>query len=165
MSAGPSKTNPNPTPDRDLSKLAPKFRDAVLAAIAECKTNGLDAMIYEGYRSLQLQQIYYARGRTVIPPIHTVTNAPTNLYSWHGYGLAVDIVDSTKFWEPDGGENWFKKVAEIFKRHQCNWGGDWKHPDTPHMQWVNCKPSPSDEARRLLTVSGLAAVWQAVGAV
>lgn len=164
MSAG---NNPaNPKPDGDLSKLAPNFRAAVEAAIAECNNpaNELDAMVYEGYRSLQLQQIYYARGRTVIPPTHTVTNAPTNLYSWHGYGLAVDVVHKTKYWEPPGGEGWFKKVAEIFKKHDCNWGGDWKHPDTPHMQWGKCKPSPSDAARDLLAKEGVQAVWKAVGA-
>lgn len=122
-------------------------------------------MVYEGFRSLQLQQIYYARGRTVIPPTYTVTNAPTNLFSWHGYGLAVDIVHQTQFWTPPEGEVWFKKVADVFKQHDCKWGGDWTHPDTPHMQWGACKPSPSDEARNLLATRGLQAVWEAVGAI
>ena len=165
MSAGDNHNNPNP--DRDLSKLAPKFRDAVLLAIAECNDPaGLnaDAMVYEGYRTLELQQIYYARGRTVIPPTRTVTNAPTNLFSWHGYGLAVDIVHKTLFWNPPGGEAWFKRVADVFKQNSCKWGGDWTHADTPHMQWGQCKPSPSDEARRLLATGGVAAVWKAVGA-
>lgn len=161
MSAG-ENTN-NPKPDRDLSKLAPKFHAAVDAAIAACNAAGLDAMVYEGFRSLELQQIYYARGRTVIPPPHTVTNAPTNLYSWHGYGLAVDVVHRVKFW--DMPENWFKNVADVFKANGCKWGGDWTHPDTPHMQWGACKPSPSDEARNLLATRGLQAVWEAVGAI
>jgi peptidoglycan L-alanyl-D-glutamate endopeptidase CwlK len=164
MSAGANANANDPQPDRDLSKLAPKFRVAVDAAIAACQAQGLDAMVYEGFRSLELQQIYYARGRTVIPPPHTVTNAPTNLYSWHGYGLAVDIVHRTAFWNPPGGEAWFKNVAAVFKQNSCKWGGDWTHPDTPHMQWGACKPSPSDEARSLLAARGLQAVWDAVGA-
>ena len=65
----------------DLSLLAPKFAQAVIAAIAECQKAGLDAKVYEGYRSQELQALYYARGRTVIPPTRPVTNAPTNLYS------------------------------------------------------------------------------------
>jgi peptidoglycan L-alanyl-D-glutamate endopeptidase CwlK len=162
MSAGDSTDNPKP--DRDVAKLAPKFRVAVDAALAACAAAGLEVMVYEGFRSMELQKIYYARGRTVIPPASTVTNAPTNLYSWHGYGLAVDVVHKTLFWKPPGGEAWFKQVADIFKMHDCKWGGDWTHPDTPHMQWSRCKPSPSDEARHLLATQGLQAVWDAVGA-
>ena len=152
--------------NRDLALLAPAFRRAVEAAIEECNAppNPLNAMVYEAYRSAELQRIYYARGRTAIPPHHTVTNAATNLYSWHGYGLAVDVVHRTAFWEPPGGEKWFAKVAAIFKKHGCKWGGDWVSPDTPHMQWGRCRPSPSDEARRLLAADGIAAVWRAVGA-
>jgi D-alanyl-D-alanine carboxypeptidase len=144
---------------------APKFRDAVIAALAECKTAGLDAKVYEAYRSQELQALYYARGRTMIPPPKPVTNAPTNLQSWHGFGLAVDVIDRTLFWKPIGGEAWFAKVAVIFKRYDCSWGGDWKnYPDTPHFQWHLCKPSPSDEARALNAREGLPAVWAAVGA-
>jgi peptidoglycan L-alanyl-D-glutamate endopeptidase CwlK len=162
MSAGADANNP--TPDRDPSKLAPRFRAAVDNAIAACQARQLDAMVYEGFRSLQLQQIYYARGRTVIPPTHTVTNAPTNLFSWHGYGLAVDVVHRTAFWNPPEGEAWFRKVADVFKQNGCKWGGDWTKPDTPHMQWGKCKPSPSDAARSLLATQGLQAVWDAVEA-
>jgi hypothetical protein len=148
----------------DLNLLAPKFRTAVEAAIAACQTSGLDAMVYEGYRTQELQAIYYARGRTVIPPTKPVTNAPTNLASWHGYGLAVDVVDTKKFWSPDGGDDWFRRVAEVFKKHGCKWGGDWTKPDLPHFQWGKCKASPSNQARALIATGGIAAVWEAVGA-
>src|SRR3954451_24302338 len=107
MSAGGTGTTPKV--NRDLSLLAPKFAAAVTAAIDACNAAGMDAMVYEGYRSQELQAIYYARGRTVIPPTHTVTNAPTNLTSWHGYGLAVDVVHRVKYWEPPGGEAWFAR--------------------------------------------------------
>jgi len=162
MSAGDS--TPAPAPNRDLSLLAPKFRLAVESALADCKAAGYNAMVYEGYRSQVLQAIYYARGRTVIPPKSPVTNAFSNLFSWHGYGLAVDVVDAEKLWAPDGGEAWFKAVADIFKSNSCKWGGDWTQPDTPHMQWGLCKPSPSDKARALLANQGVAAVWAAVAA-
>lgn len=147
----------------DLKQLAPLFRQAVEAAIAECNNNGLDAMVYEAYRSQELQAQYYARGRTVIPPTETVTNAPTNLQSWHGYGLAVDVISRKKGWS--AGDKWFADVAAVFKRHDCKWGGDWKQRDLPHFQWHRCKASPSDEARKLVTTVGIPAVWQAVGAV
>lgn len=162
MSAG-TGTNPA-TVNRDLSLLAPRFREAVEAALHECDRRNLDAMLYEGYRSQELQAIYYARGRTVIPPQRTVTNAATNLRSWHGYGLAVDVVHRTQYWEPAGGLTWFRQVADVFKRHGCKWGGDWTSSDPPHMQWGRCRPSPSDEARRLLATEGIDSVWRAVRA-
>src|SRR5262245_14790440 len=73
MSAGSSDRAV--TVSRDLSLLAPTFRAAVEAAIAECQTRNLDAYVYEAYRSPELQAIYYARGRTVVPPTKPVTYA------------------------------------------------------------------------------------------
>ena len=151
--------------NKDLNLLAPKFREQVLLAIEECKKKDLDAIIYEGYRSQELQQIYYRRGRSVIPPEKPVTYAKTNLYSWHGYGLAVDVISAKYHWEPPGGIEWFKSVADIFKSHQCKWGGDWKRKDPPHFQWHLCKPSPSDTARTLIRNMGVEHVWKIVGAM
>ncbi len=147
----------------DLSELAPKFRAAVVQALAACRAQGLPAIVYEAYRTPELQALYYARGRTQIPPSYTVTNARSNLYSWHGYGLAVDVIHETKEW--DVSEAWFAQVAACFRAAGCKWGGDWKMKDLPHFQWGPCKPSPSDRARELMASGGREAVWQAVGAV
>lgn len=152
------------TVSRDLALLAPRFRDGVEAAIRECHAQGLDAWVYEGYRSNALQELYYSRGRTVIPPKGKVTNARSNLFSWHGYGLAVDVVSKKHLWKPPEGDAWFRKVAEIFKRHDCKWGGDWAMVDLPHFQWRRCKPSPSDRARMIISSQGIPAVWHEVGA-
>lgn len=149
--------------DRDMSKLAPLFRAAVELAVVECNAGGLDCFVYEAYRSQELQAIYYARGRTVVPPYKPVTNARSNLYSWHGYSLAVDVVSKAHGW--DRPDDWWLAVATIFKRHGCKWGGDWRQRDLPHFQWGRCKPSPSDLAREILATKGLEAVWAAVGAV
>jgi len=151
--------------NRDMSRLAPAFRQAVQAAIDECQSKGLDAMVYEGYRSQALAAMYYQRGRTVKPPFKTVTNAPSNLHSWHGFGLAVDVVHRTKFWAPPEGDAWFHRVGDIFKRHGCTWGGDWKMADLPHFQWDRCPPGPSDAARELIQSQGMQAVWLHFGAV
>ena len=149
----------------DPMLLAPIFRAAVDAAIAECNNaeNALQAMVYETYRSNELQTIYFARGRTVKPPNSPVTNAMNNLYSWHGYGLAVDVIHRSKQWNV--GPEWFRNVADIFKKHGCKWGGDWTKPDMPHFQWGLCKASPSANARELMRTQGVLAVWEAVGAL
>lgn len=152
-------------PTNKIDYLAPQFAHAVVSAIAECNNaeNQLNAYVYETYRSNELAQVYYRKGRDKPPPpAKTVTNAPNNLYSWHGYGLAVDVIHKTKGWE--AGDEWFAKVAEIFKKHGCDWGGHWKSPDKPHFQWSKCKPSPSSTARELMRTRGVEAVWDAVGA-
>jgi hypothetical protein len=161
MSAGAS--NSNLRVHNDLNELAPLFRAAVAKAIAECRAANLDAIVYEAYRTQELQSEYFARGRTKRPPLSTVTNAPSNLHSWHGYGLAVDVISESKRW--DAGRKWFEDVAAIFERNNCKWGGRWKSADLPHFQWHKCKASPSDEARRLITIQGAQAVWQAVQAI
>jgi len=160
MSAG--STESAPTVNRDLGRLAPAFRDAVEHAIADCQMRGLDAYVYEAYRSPELQALYYARGRTIVPPTKPVTYAATNLQSWHGYGLAVDVISRSQTWNrPDA---WFAQVAESFTKFGCRWGGEWKQRDLPHFQWGLCKPSPSDAARTLLAAGGFDAVWEELGA-
>lgn len=159
MSAGGNVAHVN----RGFVGLAPKFAAAVIAALEECNAAGLDAIAFETTRSDALAAVYYTRGR---PPSKEypkpVTNASTAAHSWHGYGLAVDVISASKEW--DAGDAWFAKVAEVFKRHGCKWGGDWKSKDRPHFQWAKCKDSPSDLARSLLRNEGVEAVWRACGA-
>ncbi|HEY2709891.1 MAG TPA: M15 family metallopeptidase [Caulobacteraceae bacterium] len=156
----------------DLALLAPLFHQAVSEAIAKCNDPArpggpLNAKVFEGMRTQARQAFLYAQGRTKPGP--KVTNAPTNVTSWHGFGLAVDVVHATKFWEPFGkdqkkNEQWFADVAAVFKATRCNWGGDWTHPDTPHMQWGKCPASPTDQIRATLKSGGLPAVWKALAA-
>lgn len=130
--------------------------------MAECHAAGLDVYVFETYRSLELQKLYYARGRTIKPPMKPVTKAKSNLYSWHGYGLAVDVISEKHGWKPPDG--WWTRVAAIFKKHGCDWGGDWKMRDLPHFQWGRCKASPSYRARQILAAEGMSGVWREVGA-
>jgi hypothetical protein len=149
--------------DHDLTKLAPAFRLAIEAGLRDCLAEGLDAVVYEAMRSEELQYLYWCRGRTVRPPDKPVTNARSARYSWHGYGLAVDVISRQYGW--DRSWTWWVQMAACFERHGCRWGGEWKSPDPPHLQWGRCKPSPSDRARELLATGGVRAVWQAVGAL
>ena len=96
-------------------------------------------------------------------PFNTpVTFASTHLESWHGYGLAVDVISRSRNWNQP--ESWFASVAKIFARHGCRWGGDWKRKDLPHFQWGACKPSPSPEARAMAEAGALQAIWTQLGA-
>ena len=164
MSAGASSIYPGEPVlyvHADLCFLAPKFRAAVKATLEECGERGLDAVVYESYRERATAVAYYKRGRD-IEAEGIVTNAPDETWSWHGYGLAVDIISASKGWKV--GETWHRMVAEVASKHGLKSGIDWKRPDLPHHQFGRCKASPSDEARRILRESGLPAVWRAVGA-
>ena len=146
----------------DLTFLAPKFAVAVKMAIAECDALGLEAVVFESYRTDALAKAYYAKGRTA--PGKIVTHAKDNVHSWHGFGLAVDVIHTRKRW--DAPDAWWQKMAAVFKRHSCNWGGDWRtFRDLPHLQFENCPASPDEEDRRLLLSDGLLAVWDRWGAL
>lgn len=166
MSAGAIGEYPGEPPlttHSDITLLAPKMQEAVVQFLKECDERGLHAKVQESFREHATAVAYYKRGRTQIPPHQIVTNAPDETWSWHGYGLALDVIHATKGW--NAGETWFAMMGEIAQRHEMKWGGNWTHPDLPHLQWGRCRATPSDLARRLLREGGLEAVWKAVGAL
>jgi peptidoglycan LD-endopeptidase CwlK len=155
---------------RSLDGCAPQFAQAVLDALADCDEQGFDAYVYESLRSEELQALYYARGRAkdengdwyIVNRNAVVTNARSALFSWHIYGVAVDVISLAHEW--DVSTEWRRGVTEIFKAHGLAAGADWPHPDLPHYQFAKCKRSPSDRARELYATGGLPLVWQVVGA-
>jgi hypothetical protein len=154
-------TTSAPQVQRDLRHLAPKFAAALAHGLNICWRTGLDPVVFEAVRSHELQRHYYAQGRT--RPGAVITYAPSALYSWHGYGLAVDVVSASKAWGFSA--EWIQRVATILKGVGLDWGGDWRRVDLPHFQWGTLKPSPSNRARELLDTGGIAAVWREVGAL
>lgn len=156
--------------DASLANLAPQFATAVRRALAECNdaANDFEVKVFEAFRSSARQKWLYEQGRT--RPGAIVTHARSSSTSWHGYGLAVDVVHTTRLWNPYGADTrandrWFHDVGAIFKRHGCNWGGDWTHPDPPHMQWGRCSASPSASTQAMFAAAaGVAGVWARVHA-
>lgn len=144
--------------DRSLAQLAPQFRGAVARVLWQLPT----ARLEETFRTPERQAFLYGFGRDYDDGRGIVTQAPTALYSWHGYGLGADLVHATMKW--DAPRSWFRLLGEVAQAHGLTWGGTWKRPDLPHVQWGKCKDSPSDDARRLYAEGGLHAVWRAVGA-
>lgn len=150
----------------DLDELAPAFRAAVEAAIAECEEAGTPVRVYEALRTHELAAMYH---------VLKVSKAPNGYKTWHFYGLACDLVHPAhgwKWWEstsPDA-TRWRDTVCRVFRSHDMDWGGDWTtFRDFPHWQWGRCKPSPSVTSIRLYNdagggLAGRQAVWAAVGA-
>jgi hypothetical protein len=161
----------------DPCRLAPGMRARVLAYMEEAKGIKLvrlekfDPIIFETARVDELQRIYYEQG---------TTNAPTAIYGWHFYELAIDVVSESKGWSVS--QAWWRLNASLMRKHDIDPGLDWKKPDEPHGQFGTLKASPSDIARTLYFgtpnwrgmktfasddprhITGLMKVWKAVGA-
>lgn len=160
--------------------LAPQMRTRVLAFVHECEDKyvtlddgseiPLDVRVFETLRTDDLQAIYFEQG---------TSKARTALWSWHGYGLAIDVI-SRQFewfggeaaktrWPSAGvrnrvGHKWFTAVATIAKRHGLKWGGDWTTVDLPHLYFGTLRATPSDVARKAIARGGKEEVWRLVGA-
>ena len=165
---------------RRMDVLAPKFRTAVEAGIAECHaqssiiltlrdksrhTLSLDPIVFETQRTNELQEIYFEQG---------TTQARTADHSWHFFSLSVDVISRDYEWFtgssaikrwPDRRVReqvallWFTSVALILKPHGLDWGGDWHRQDLPHFQLAGIPDSPTQEDRELYASGGLQAVW------
>ena len=131
-----------------IALLHPKLRDEALAIYEEiCKalTNSVCRFSYT-LRTFAEQDRLFAQGRTTKGA--RVTNARGG-FSYHNYGLALDIVllldrdkngtFETAIWDVkgdfdrDGRADWIE-VVNIFKQYGWEWGGDWRFVDNPHFQ-------------------------------
>lgn len=145
----------------DINLLRPKTKKLCELWIEECRKAGINLIISQTLRSMEIQDAYYAQGRenlesvnakrkkAKLAPIKTienkiVTNAKPGA-SPHNYGLAWDFVPIV-----NGKPDWnnlalFKKCGEIAKKlnfegYTLEWGGDFKTiKDYPHIQLKNWK--------------------------
>jgi len=130
-------------------RLHPTLRSKVERLIQLAEAQGMHLRVVEGYRSFE-QQAKISGAYTRAKPG----------YSFHNYGLAVDLV----FRDGKGGPSWsekhdWKRLGEMGKSLGLSWGGDWKHlVDRPHFQLVpNHRLS---EVRQLYQQGGLSRVWE-----
>jgi len=148
----------------NLDVLAPKFRDAVLHAFDSMHALGFDPIITESLRTAERQQWLYGFGRDYDDGRGVVTNAPTGQWSWHFFGLAVDVT-SKKMPDQPGWTFW-SNLGGAARRNELTWGGSWiRFTDLPHLQWGRCRQSPSTRAIQLYNEGGFEAVWHEVGAM
>ncbi len=109
--------------------------------IEQAKAKGIDIIITDDFRTIEVQDSLYKRGRT------TEGNIVTNVKggnSYHNYGLAIDFAlklnNGDVIWDlsydgNNNGEADWMEVVEIAKELGFEWGGDWKSfKDYPHLQ-------------------------------
>lgn len=147
-----------------VTMLAPKFRDKVNALCDALRTDGHRPLVFETLRTDERQAFLYGFGRQYDDGRGTVTNSATAALTWHGYGLAVDLVCADHLHAATDGFS--AALGTHARRLELEWGGDWaSFPDRPHVQWgPGMRRSPSTVAQSLRRQGKLAEVWRLVGA-
>jgi peptidoglycan LD-endopeptidase CwlK len=154
-------------PNRNINLLYPVFLEKVLRGLEIARSMGLMAYIFEGFRPNIRQEFLFAKGRS--GPGSIITNAKAG-FSWHNYGLAVDIVfDGSPMpgiqWAWDGDyvgdkKDDYKKLGDIMLAQGLEWLGTGELHDLPHFQLTRGYP-----ITKAFTVSqkfSLLAVWDAL---
>lgn len=118
---------------RQIYDLHPIVQTLSKKFIAACEGAGIDIIITSTYRDFESQNALYAQGRTTAGKI--VTNAKAG-QSFHNFRVAFDFVPVIH-----GKAQWddltlFAECGEIGKLCGLEWGGDWKKPDRPHLQYT-----------------------------
>lgn len=155
-----------------MDALAPRFRAVVEQVLADLRAWGYTPRVFETLRTEGRQQFLYGFGRRYDDGRGIVTQSATSADTWHGYGLAVDIICATRRW--DAPRDFWEVLGCSARRHGLVWGGDWngdwntadeRFSDRPHIQWGSgMRRSPSTNAVEIVTRGGLPGLWQTVNA-
>lgn len=158
---------------RDLAVLAPKFRAALERVLADLRGLGMDPLVIETLRTHDRQRFLYGFGRDYDDGRGTVTYSADADETWHGFGLAADVISQADRWNAPLA--FWEALGRSADRHGLLWGADWdgdgdwrdeRFTDFPHLQWgPPMRRSPSPRAGRLLALGGPPAVWREVGAL
>lgn len=166
-----------PPRDNNPDHLAPWFRGMIYNVVAAANqlldAHGYDNLqfdMFEGLRSNERQEWLYGSGRTYRGA--WCTNAATNAKSWHGFGLAADIVPrpviiSSQWgggktlgdftWDCDAGV--WALLNQAALANGCITGIHWHSVDEPHVQPACVPVTPTDEMRSVRDTKSLADVW------
>ena len=170
---GPAKVPAEVPVVRDLSVLAPRFRSALERVLETMRGLGFTPLVAETLRTDARQTFLYGFGRDYDDGRGVVTHAADADETWHGYGLAADVVCAKHLWGATPA--FWEALGRACARERLTWGGDWDGDgdsrdetflDRPHIQWgPPMRRSPSPRAGRLLAQGGPPLVWREVGAL
>lgn len=147
----------------DEAGLAPAFRRRLDVVIQEMHNAGYDAVVSETTRTQARQDYLAGFGREYDDGRGVVTHAMDAWTTWHFYGLAADVISRSKGW--DAPEAFWGALRTVAHDEGLASGGDWEHPDRPHVQWgYPMRVAPSERAVELYKQGGVQAVWKEVRA-
>lgn len=148
----PSLQKADPKNILGSGRLHPALTQKVERFIEKAEAQGLNLRVVEGFRNSAKQAEAYANGISKAKPG----------FSFHNYGLAVDVVFRDEKGNPswNEGHDW-KRLGEIGKETGLYWGGDWKtFNDRPHFQLL-----PNDQlgsVRQLTQEVGMEKMWEKI---
>lgn len=138
-------------PNRDLSLLAPFFREKLEDALTDCQALGHKIEVFEGYRTPERQNWLFDQGRN--RPGNVITRAKGG-QSWHNYSLAVDIAfKSGKKWTWEGDWTAVQNVMFSYGFESLTW-------EKSHFQIRG--GLTIQQAYKIATSQGLLALWSVV---
>jgi peptidoglycan LD-endopeptidase CwlK len=145
-----------------LGLVHPVLAQRIQPFIDRMEVFGIPVLVTQGLRTWEEQAKLYEQGRTT--PGKIVTKAAPG-YSWHCYGLAVDLVPSAHKdnpqpdWNPDHAD--WQTLIRIGKDFQLMEGASWRtFPDFPHFQPKELPMTPAEIVREMYHKGGLPAVWE-----
>lgn len=109
----------------DLDELDSAFRVKVDSFLLDCKSQGVDLIVFETYRTEERQNKLKSKGLSKL----------SGGYSKHQHGKAIDVVPVIK-----GQPRWknipktWKKIGKIGKKYDLQWGGEWRFWDPGHFE-------------------------------
>jgi len=154
----------DPVSEQRLSQVHPLLAEKIRQMAMDLDAQGITIRVTQGLRTWEEQQALYDQGRSA--PGNIVTNAEPG-YSWHNFGLAVDVVPLDGSNAPDWNVS-HPVWATITKAGQnlgLTSGSAWRSfPDWPHFQLTGNLPiSPPPSVRAAYIQGGTAAVWAQTG--
>lgn len=127
---------------RSLADLHPQVRVMAEQLLKDAERAGIPLTMTFTSRSMETQAALYTQGRTA--PGRIVTNARPG-YSYHNFGLAVDVVPTELLALPKWGDtpahqartdDLWNQVGVIGKAVGFRWGGEFRTiRDRPHFEW------------------------------
>jgi hypothetical protein len=160
---------------KDVDLLAPKFKTKIQRLLLNLTERGHDPIIAETMRDDERQKFLHGFGRLYDDGRGVVTKASTSATTWHGFGLAVDIVSRKHGWNAPAA--FWTALGEECRTLGLCWGNDWdmdgipveRDPDEsfgdrPHVQWAPMRRYPSPAAKQIRDERGLEGLWRYVEA-
>lgn len=157
--------------NRSRAGLAPKFDAALTFLLDDLQAvTGVDWMVVETLRTDDRQRFLYGFGRSYDDGRGVVTHSETADETWHGFGLAADIVPTKTKWSK---VDLFYPIPKLALKYGLTSGADWnrngssddeRFQDWPHVQWAAMRRSPSPNAARIVDERGLPALWSYLSA-
>lgn len=162
---------PEPRRDADPTHLAPWFAAKLTRVIDRANVQLavhsylFRFALFEGWRSNERQQWLYGSSRTYRG--RWLTNAQSCFKSWHGFGLASDVVPRVLLADGSLGDFTWDVPAGVWAilydaavAEGCTTGLHWHSVDEDHVQPDNVKTTPSPAALAYYHTGGLAEVWR-----